>query len=186
MANLGYSPDWSKVSKCSGYPAVFCPEHHRAWSTGYVHVHIIVAEEMIGRLLGPKEVVHHKDRNKSNNDPENLTVFASNAEHRAEHANDRPETILELTCENCKIKFNRRLGQEAEKKGQKFNFCTRRCGGIYGAANRIDKTGTMLKQREIVHGTSNAYSHRKCRCDTCRKAHRERIKEYNSKKRKRS
>ena len=168
MANLGYSPDWSKVSKCSGYPAVFCPEHHRAWSTGYVHVHIIVAEEMIGRLLGPKEVVHHKDRNKSNNDPENLTVFASNAEHRAEHANDRPETILELTCENCKIKFNRRLGQEAEKKGQKFNFRSKQ------------------QHFHCPHGTSNAYSHRKCRCEPCRKAHRERIKEYNSKKRKRS
>jgi len=32
-------------------------------------------EKIIGRKLGPDEVVHHKDRNPENNDPANLMVL---------------------------------------------------------------------------------------------------------------
>ena len=49
------------------------------------HTHRIVAEEMLGRLLKPGEVVHHEDENKRNNDPSNLRVFPSQAEHARYH-----------------------------------------------------------------------------------------------------
>lgn len=39
-------------------------------------VHRVVAEQKLGRPLEPWEVVHHKDRNKLNNDPRNLWSFA--------------------------------------------------------------------------------------------------------------
>lgn len=45
------------------------------------HEHRVVAEQMLGRPLKPGEVVHHLDGNKRNNAPENLMVFASQAEH---------------------------------------------------------------------------------------------------------
>ena len=45
------------------------------------HEHRVVAEQMLGRSLRPGEVVHHIDGNKRNNAPENLMVFASQAEH---------------------------------------------------------------------------------------------------------
>jgi hypothetical protein len=48
-------------------------------------VHRWVAEKMLGRYLYPEEVVHHIDRNKLNNAPENLTVFPNQDEHEAEH-----------------------------------------------------------------------------------------------------
>lgn len=47
--------------------------------------HRVVAEQMLGRKLLPGEVVHHLDGNKQNNDPENLYVFASQAEHAEWH-----------------------------------------------------------------------------------------------------
>lgn len=50
------------------------------------HLHRIVAELSIGRELKRGEVVHHIDGNKQNNDPENLMVFSSQAEHAAWHA----------------------------------------------------------------------------------------------------
>ena len=50
------------------------------------HLHRLVAESVIGRPLTPGEVVHHIDGNKRNNNPEDLMVFASQAEHAAWHA----------------------------------------------------------------------------------------------------
>lgn len=57
------------------------------------HTHRIVAEEMLGRPLKPGEVVHHIDRNKRNNSPENLMVFASQAEHAAWHKTHDKEVM---------------------------------------------------------------------------------------------
>lgn len=45
------------------------------------HTHRIVAEKKIGRPLRNGEVVHHVDGDKRNNHPDNLIVFASQAEH---------------------------------------------------------------------------------------------------------
>ncbi len=51
------------------------------------HTHRIVAEQKLGRPLRKGEVVHHRDENKRNNDPDNLIIFASQAEHAKYHAN---------------------------------------------------------------------------------------------------
>ena len=47
--------------------------------------HRIVAEQMLGRKLKPGEVVHHIDGKKRNNSPDNLMVFANQAEHAKFH-----------------------------------------------------------------------------------------------------
>ncbi len=53
--------------------------------TSRVLTHRIVAAEKLGRPLKKGEVVHHNDENKRNNNPDNLTVFASQAEHARHH-----------------------------------------------------------------------------------------------------
>lgn len=50
------------------------------------HTHRVVMEQMLGRSLKAGEVVHHKDRNKLNNAPDNLELLASRAEHSRLHA----------------------------------------------------------------------------------------------------
>lgn len=45
------------------------------------HEHRAVAEAMLGRPLKPGEIVHHIDGDKLNNDPMNLEVLSSQAEH---------------------------------------------------------------------------------------------------------
>lgn len=75
----------------NGYVRIKMPEHPRAGANGYVWEHIVVAEKKIGRGLkyfgksDPRnEEVHHKDDDKTNNNPDNLEIMSS-AEKHARH-----------------------------------------------------------------------------------------------------
>lgn len=77
--------DESKKININGYIACYYPDHPKATTNGYVYEHILVAEQKIGRLLTQEECVHHIDLNRSNNDPNNLMVFATRSDHAAFH-----------------------------------------------------------------------------------------------------
>jgi DNA-directed RNA polymerase sigma subunit (sigma70/sigma32) len=62
-------------------------DHPRKGTDGYVSRATLVAESKIGRLLEPGEVVHHVNRNKLDDSPDNLMVVTQ-AEHMRLHAND--------------------------------------------------------------------------------------------------
>jgi hypothetical protein len=51
--------------------------------------HRVIAEQIIGRPLKAGEVVHHRDENKYNNDPDNLVVFPSQSAHAKYHYETR-------------------------------------------------------------------------------------------------
>lgn len=53
-----------------------------------IDTHRLVMERHLGRKLLPGEVVHHKDRNKSNNCIDNLQVM-TRREHGKEHAGEQ-------------------------------------------------------------------------------------------------
>jgi hypothetical protein len=59
----------------SGYLSIKCLEHPAADHEGYVREHRLLMEAKIGRYLQPKEVVHHIDGNRRNNDLGNLRLM---------------------------------------------------------------------------------------------------------------
>jgi len=73
----------------TGYAVVLSPDHPNADARGYVLEHRLVMERVLGRNLSGTEVVHHNDGNKLNNDPSNLRLFASNADHQRHHKEKR-------------------------------------------------------------------------------------------------
>lgn len=64
-----------------GYVLIYAPDHPHATKQGRVREHRLVMEKILGRYLTETEVVHHKDDNPANNDPENLELFGNNADH---------------------------------------------------------------------------------------------------------
>jgi hypothetical protein len=61
------------VTMHRGYVMVRMPEHPFAWSNGYVLAHRLVMEKKLGRFLSSKEHVHHKNRDRTDNNISNLT-----------------------------------------------------------------------------------------------------------------
>jgi HNH endonuclease len=55
-------------------------------------VHRKVAEKKLGHPLRAVEVVHHRDRDKLDNRPENLWVFSSHRKHNRAHRKDLKRT----------------------------------------------------------------------------------------------
>ena len=77
-----------------GYIAYYMPEHPLARSNGLVFEHTLVAERLLGRYLLKEEIVHHKDKNRKNNEDSNIIVFSSKSEHTKFHQHGCNEGLL--------------------------------------------------------------------------------------------
>ena len=70
--------------RCDGYSKIYNKAAHR-----------VIAEKKLGRPLRDGEIVHHRDENKYNNNPDNLVVFSSQSAH-AKHHNELRWFISEI------------------------------------------------------------------------------------------
>jgi hypothetical protein len=62
---------------------------YRRFSDSGEYVHRWVAEDKLGRELRRGEVVHHINRDRGDNRPENLWVFRNQREHDRAHRKDK-------------------------------------------------------------------------------------------------
>lgn len=77
-------PTWNRYHKAQ-YDFFIDPRWYKRYSNSKKLVHRDVAEKNLGRKLLREEVVHHINRNKTDNRPENLRVFSSQKEHDMLH-----------------------------------------------------------------------------------------------------
>jgi hypothetical protein len=99
------------VKIVKGYKYQRTPKHPLASKHGqYVAVHRLVMEETLGRYLLATEVVDHIDGNTMNNHPDNLRVFASNADHL--------RVTLAGRCPKWSDDGRRRISEAVKKRHQ--------------------------------------------------------------------
>lgn len=78
------------LARNAAYKSAAIQKTRRGSGKGYikedgVHQHRLVAEKILGRPLHKKEIVHHKDHNKQNNDPSNLEITTQSDHIKIHH-----------------------------------------------------------------------------------------------------
>ena len=91
------------MSLLGQYEYITDKTHPRANADGSVYLHIVIAEKKLGRFLLPDEVVHHRDLNKLNNNPDNLMVFATKGDHTRFHMCGCDENTLSINSDGVYI-----------------------------------------------------------------------------------
>jgi hypothetical protein len=102
-----------------------CKEHPKASRFGYVLLHRLLAENKLGRLLEPNEIVHHKDHDGHNNEDDNLEVL-DKVEHVRLHRKEQPRRMSNLICSFCGLAFVRPYNL-AFNYPKKNHFCSKKC-----------------------------------------------------------
>lgn len=97
------NPNWNggqTITKL-GYSMTLAPNHPFVNKMRYVMTHRLIMEKHLGRYLDPKEVVHHIDGNKLNNDISNLELLTSQNHHCQIHSTI---DMSNRTCSICNSK----------------------------------------------------------------------------------
>lgn len=119
LSDFGPFPSRSagKTVMAQGYLAEFQPDHPMATKGGLVMQHRLVAEHVLGRHLTRDEVVHHEDQVKTNNAPENLWVFPTQAAHLRHHKRSSPRYDRELASRLVPLAADKNVSlQDAAKR----------------------------------------------------------------------
>lgn len=144
-----------KIVSKGEYNYAVVKEHPYAIDHGYVLHHRIVVENHLGRVLDPKEIVHHLNEDKKDNRIENLRVMTS-LEHNKLHGSQKLRKKARIQCPYCSCVFIRNHSQTHLGKGYgKYTFCSRKCSAkFYRLTQQLEKA-ISVNILEIFYGKEN-------------------------------
>lgn len=102
MEQLTYNKPIELKVNSHGYQFFQDKDHLLASKGGRVLYHRHVISLALGRWIIPKELVHHIDHDKSNNEISNLEIM-TRSEHSSIH---NPKKVLTKHCPKCGIKYS--------------------------------------------------------------------------------
>ena len=90
-SNKGPRHNWWKGGRylSKGHWQIQAKNHPRADKHGYVYEALIIAEKTLQKHLPPKAVIHHIDKNTTNNASNNLVICENHSYHIYLHMRDR-------------------------------------------------------------------------------------------------
>lgn len=116
-----------KVDKTLGYLYFQDRNHPLANKSGKVYLHRHIASVNLKRWISKDEVVHHKDKERTNNSKENIEI-TDKSKHATIHAEERnPDCNKTKPCEVCK------------KETKNKRFCSHECASEGSIKIDIDK-----------------------------------------------
>lgn len=114
------------------YRGKYCYEHHlRYWQVN-------------GVIPKENEIIHHKDGNTHNNNPDNLELL-TRSYHSSTHNLQRKKTFVELRCPACEKTFIRAKNKTYLVKGGQVSCCSRKCIGNYTKLDKAIKLDRIQK-----------------------------------------
>lgn len=141
------------------------PEHPRANKTNGQIFRSIAAYEAYWGIRIPKGfVIHHIDRNKSNDSKENLQLIKI-GDHVRLHSKEKDYKKQNSCLKNGKIVKCANCGKEIYKAKvflKEENFCSKKCTGIHSRVNKIIKCAVCGKEFNRKRQPKQ-----KCCCRSC-------------------
>lgn len=115
-------PSWKGgVIERDGYIMIHEPDHPNSNKKGYVYEHIKIITELIGRPLTEYEEIHHIDRNRKNNNLNNLLLLSNHSEHMKIHFKNKDIFDFKIDTSN---RFCNLCGMTNEDmKNKSDNWC---------------------------------------------------------------
>lgn len=122
--------DYDKINiDTNGYPYIYLPNNTMANKAGKVYIHRLIMSIKLGRILTSEEIVHHKDENKLNYDPDNLEL-TNHIDHGKLHHN----SLDKKECEYCNELF--------QPFKNKIKYCSQKC-------SQLDRRKFNIKKEEL-------------------------------------
>lgn len=75
--------------RVKGHVTVYRPDHPKATSSGCVYLHVLLAEQALGRVMPAGVEVHHVDGDVQHNENRNLVICQDKAYHKLLHVRTR-------------------------------------------------------------------------------------------------